>query len=343
MSISALNYVLEECTQDKPTSVLLLLVLANYANENDEAWPSVATLAARARMSERAVQYALRKLVADGDLVVIEEGGRRGGQYFSTKYRIVRGANRAPLTEPGVQTTTVRGANHDGSGVHGLHPNHQNNHQNNHRGSEQSSEPQSARTRFLYEEDLAAWLEHHEQVTGMRPPAARSKMMQTIRAMYGARRNEGFTAEDLRHASIGAYNDTYRRQNGYYGHESVLRPTKIHPLIEKGRLGVRGPVTMHDREQSMRRAAAVPHDEQVTHLQNLVQTVLYPPPPGAVDIFNDDAPLMQADEARRLLATEVLEGRAKGATTVDEVIEMFRSKADEFHRIMQRGLNGVSR
>lgn len=46
---------------------LVLLVLADAAGpDGTDAYPSVATIAHHARLSERAVQYALRSLEADG-------------------------------------------------------------------------------------------------------------------------------------------------------------------------------------------------------------------------------------------------------------------------------------
>lgn len=59
--------------------LLLLLALADFADDNGERiFPSVATLAAKVRLSERAVQYLLRKLEQLRWLeVVVEGGGRR--------------------------------------------------------------------------------------------------------------------------------------------------------------------------------------------------------------------------------------------------------------------------
>lgn len=49
---------------------LVLLVLADKANDDGTGcWPSVATIAEQARLSERAVQYALRQLEEDGQIV----------------------------------------------------------------------------------------------------------------------------------------------------------------------------------------------------------------------------------------------------------------------------------
>jgi hypothetical protein len=85
--------------------------------------------------------------------------------------------------------------------------------------------------------DFAAWLTHHEAITGQRNPGAKTKAREKVAAMYRARRDEDYSAEDLCLATVGAFNDPYRRENGHYGCVSVLRPEKVHDLIEKGRRG----------------------------------------------------------------------------------------------------------
>jgi len=98
-----------------------------------------------------------------------------------------------------------------------------------------SSEPDGSEQRE--HEDFASWVAHHEQTTGQRQPRSGTKVRKDIAAMYGARRAEGYSAEDLCLATVGAFNDSYRREHGHYGCESVLRPTKVHDLAEKGRRG----------------------------------------------------------------------------------------------------------
>jgi hypothetical protein len=165
------------------------------------------------------------------------------------------------------------------------------------------------------EEDFAAWIEHHHAVTDMRTPAARTKIYKTIKAMYEARREEGYSAEDLRLAVVGAYNDQHRREHGYYDHVSVLRPTMVHKLAEKGRrhgkpTGVASAAgrrngtgtSMADREQAMLSLTAG-SDERNRQQQivGLVRTIVLPPASDERDPFTDE-PVMQPDEARRRLA-----------------------------------------
>lgn len=63
---------------------LVLLVLADRANEQGECWPSIADLCRRTKASERTVQAALRELEKLGEIEVDYNSGQRG----SNRYRI---------------------------------------------------------------------------------------------------------------------------------------------------------------------------------------------------------------------------------------------------------------
>ena len=85
MSVEAMSWVLNH-SDTAGTEKLVLLGLANHADERGEnAWPSVATLARYASVSERAVQYALRNLAAAGRIVVERQAG--GTHRTDPKYR----------------------------------------------------------------------------------------------------------------------------------------------------------------------------------------------------------------------------------------------------------------
>lgn len=84
-------------------------------------------------------------------------------------------------------------------------------------------------------EDFENWLAHHSELTGHQPPRTGTKARAALEASYRARRAEGYSEEDLRTATYGAHTDNYRRENGYDVAESVLRPTKIQALINRGR------------------------------------------------------------------------------------------------------------
>ncbi len=78
MSIRITNAVWKRARQKKSGALVVLLAIADYANEDNIAYPAVATLARKARMSVRNVQRWLRILEQDGELNVLRNKGRRG-------------------------------------------------------------------------------------------------------------------------------------------------------------------------------------------------------------------------------------------------------------------------
>lgn len=77
-------------------ALLLLLSLADQANEDGWCWPSVGSLAKRCRISERSVQQNLRLLEIAGELEREPREGR------SSRYRVTisRGEESAPPKNP---------------------------------------------------------------------------------------------------------------------------------------------------------------------------------------------------------------------------------------------------
>lgn len=107
MSIKAMSRVWDESPR-KGSALLLLLAIADFANENGEAWPSVDTLANKCRMSRRNVQTLATSLATDGDITIQENGGPRGCNIY--RLAKVGGANIAPA-QSGDASAKKRGAN----------------------------------------------------------------------------------------------------------------------------------------------------------------------------------------------------------------------------------------
>ena len=78
MSIQLTSAVWKQSRQKKSGALLVLLAIADYANERGMAWPAVSTLARKVRMSTRNVQRWLRCLERDGELKVFRNQGRCG-------------------------------------------------------------------------------------------------------------------------------------------------------------------------------------------------------------------------------------------------------------------------
>src|SRR5262245_39485111 len=86
MSIQAINAVFKRSSQ-KSGPLLVLLAIADFTNNEGDAWPSNATLARKARMSKRNVQRCVRILEKAGELQILPNQGRHG----SNIYRVVLG------------------------------------------------------------------------------------------------------------------------------------------------------------------------------------------------------------------------------------------------------------
>lgn len=83
MSIQAVAWVLDH-SQSRGFARLVLIALANHANDQQEAWPAQRTIAREAGISAGSVPDQVRKLVGLGELEVVEQGGARR----STRYRM---------------------------------------------------------------------------------------------------------------------------------------------------------------------------------------------------------------------------------------------------------------
>lgn len=101
--------------------------------------------------------------------------------------------------------------------------------------------------------DFTDWLDDHAQVTGRTAPGELTKARKTLLASYRARRDEGYTAEQLKLATRGAHANDFRRENGYDKAESVLRPSKVHDLVEDGRRVAATTSTVDDAERDRER------------------------------------------------------------------------------------------
>lgn len=113
-----------EHAEVEATRLLLLLALADFANDEGVCWPSVARLAKKARVKERCVQTIMRDFRRDGTVAVEPNAGPNGVNVYTLK--LGGGACCAPLkpNAPGVHATagvhdTVRGgARQRNLGVH---------------------------------------------------------------------------------------------------------------------------------------------------------------------------------------------------------------------------------
>ena len=88
MSVKVSKYVWEH-SRHRGTTKLLLLALADFANDSGICWPSASTLSEYIGETERHTRALLKKLVEDGDLIIAPGGGRGN----TTKYGVAVGMN----------------------------------------------------------------------------------------------------------------------------------------------------------------------------------------------------------------------------------------------------------
>lgn len=77
MSIKIMSQVWENGPNDRG-ELLVLLALADFANDAGECWPAMSSIAAKARMTERGAQKVIARLTDAGRISVARGGGRHG-------------------------------------------------------------------------------------------------------------------------------------------------------------------------------------------------------------------------------------------------------------------------
>ncbi len=120
-------------SQQKGSALLLLLALADYADERGVSYPSIGTLARKTRMTERNIQKLLRQIEGDGDLVIEDNAGPnganryrliipQGGENFSPPRRPKSGGGGEPQFTGGVNAETPGGELQGSKGVNAGSP-----------------------------------------------------------------------------------------------------------------------------------------------------------------------------------------------------------------------------
>lgn len=84
MSVRCISEVLDRSAH-AGTELLMLVVLADYSDDQGNSYPAVASLAKKCRMTSRNANYILFALQASGELVVRKNKGPKG----ANRYRIV--------------------------------------------------------------------------------------------------------------------------------------------------------------------------------------------------------------------------------------------------------------
>ena len=99
MSIKIMVHVWEHSKQ-RSTNLLMLLAIADMANDDGDCWPSVGHLAKKTRMSDRNTQKILRKLEVDKEIAIFEGEGKQTSNGWTNRYRITTGVSQSSPKSP---------------------------------------------------------------------------------------------------------------------------------------------------------------------------------------------------------------------------------------------------
>lgn len=119
MSSRAIGWAFDQAPTGGTVSKLLLVALADFANHDDEAWPSVATIARRCQVGRSTVLAHLAKLEADG--LITRRARFTERRQISSVYRLLCSAKATGPTEKAVYE--LEGSTSGtGNGVHDAEP-----------------------------------------------------------------------------------------------------------------------------------------------------------------------------------------------------------------------------
>ena len=116
MSLKAIQYVWDN-SKSKSTNRLVLIAIADNANDNGDAFPGIDGIAKKANMSIKAVQLSIQALERLGELQVFLGAGMKTISGWTNRYRIVMegvklppplGHDGKPVQARGVKPVTPR-------------------------------------------------------------------------------------------------------------------------------------------------------------------------------------------------------------------------------------------
>jgi hypothetical protein len=137
MSIRLMSQVWEDTRIDSQSELLVLLALADHARDDGLCWPSMRSIAVKARIEERSAQRIVRRLIEKGLVELVSQGGCIDGCNTPNRYRVVVGEPRQThgATDGHLAATARQGLRDDlasprgdpgsSKGVTQGHPNHQ--------------------------------------------------------------------------------------------------------------------------------------------------------------------------------------------------------------------------
>ena len=91
-----MSQVWEDARIQSQPELLVLLALADHARDDGVCWPSIRTIAAKARVEERSAQRIIRRLIEKGLVEIVTKGGCIEGHNVPNRYRVKGGDPASP-------------------------------------------------------------------------------------------------------------------------------------------------------------------------------------------------------------------------------------------------------
>ena len=91
-----MSQVWEDARIQSQPELLVLLALADHARDDGVCWPSIRTIAAKARVEERSAQRIIRRLIEKGLVEIVTKGGCIDGHNVPNRYRVKGGDPASP-------------------------------------------------------------------------------------------------------------------------------------------------------------------------------------------------------------------------------------------------------
>jgi Helix-turn-helix domain len=91
-----MSQVWEDARIQSQPELLLLLALADHARDDGVCWPSIRTIAAKARVEERSAQRIIRRLIEKGLVEIVTKGGCIDGHNVPNRYKVKGGDPALP-------------------------------------------------------------------------------------------------------------------------------------------------------------------------------------------------------------------------------------------------------
>ncbi len=97
MSVKVMHLVWQNARSLSGNDLLVMLALADWSDDRGICWPSVPSLAQKARVAERTVRYVLDRLQADNYITRIEQRGRTHTNQYLLNLQVLEPEKVQPL------------------------------------------------------------------------------------------------------------------------------------------------------------------------------------------------------------------------------------------------------